>query len=192
MTIKKAKELIKILSEKGLSFDNGLIDEEVLRIEEKFDFKFPPDLRLFLQTALPVSRSFVHWRYGLSSEEGAKDIRKRFEWVLTGMLFDVEKNNFWVKEWGAKPKNKDERIAIVKQNFNSYPKLIPIYSHRFIPSLPNEIGNPVFSVYQMDIIYYGYDLCNYLANEFRFILPPHYEILTEPKKTIHFWSDCVI
>jgi hypothetical protein len=46
------------------------------------------------------------------------------------------------------------------------PKLIPIYSHRFIPEEPSEAGNPIFSVYQMDIIYYGFDLDDYLRHEF--------------------------
>ncbi len=36
-----------------IEFDAGLTDEEVLKCELRFDFRFPPDLRQFLQTALP-------------------------------------------------------------------------------------------------------------------------------------------
>ncbi len=47
------------------------------------------------------------------------------------------------------------------------PTLIPLIGHRFLPSEPNEAGNPVFSVYQTDIIYYGANLEHYFNNEFR-------------------------
>ncbi len=58
------------------------------------------------------------------------------------------------------------------------PKLIPIYSHRYIPSSLNEIGNPVYSVHQTDIIYYGKDLWDYFNIAFN-----------EIKTNILFWSE---
>jgi hypothetical protein len=39
--------------------------------------------------------------------------------------------------------------------------------HRMMPDEPREAGNPVFSVHQTDIIYYGFDLLDYLRNEFK-------------------------
>ena len=56
---------------------------------------------------------------------------------------------------------------------------------------PTSAGNPVFSVYQMDIIYYGYDLASYLEHEFDF---RSYESLfsdEHPFRRIEFWSDVV-
>src|SRR5258708_605636 len=38
-----------------VEFDAGLTDEEVQACEHRFGFRFPPDLRQFLQTALPRS-----------------------------------------------------------------------------------------------------------------------------------------
>lgn len=51
----------------GVQFEAGLSDAEVTGVEERFDFVFPPDLRAFLQHALPVSHGFPNWR---SSEDG--------------------------------------------------------------------------------------------------------------------------
>lgn len=68
---------------------------------------------------------------------------------------------------------------------------LPIYAHRFIPNSPNELGNPVFSIYQTDIIYYGIDLIDYFSNEFDIEVPKSY-ITVEQPKVIPFWSELVI
>ncbi|MBO9702714.1 MAG: hypothetical protein J7604_21055 [Sporocytophaga sp.] len=190
MTTKQARQLIQLLTGKGVHFITGLEDDEVLQIEIKFSLEFPPDLRLFLQTALPISDKFLNWRLGLTSKEEADKISDRLDWPLNGMLFDLKENDFWFDSWGTKPKNFEEQVAIANQHYLTYPKLIPIYSHRYIPAHPKENGNPVFSVYQMDIIYYGYDLATYFAHEFNFSLSEDFEPLTEPKKIIDFWSEC--
>ena len=43
---------------------------------------------------------------------------------------------------------------------------IPVYVHRRMPDRPHAAGNPVFSVHQTNIIYYGADLRDYLLHEF--------------------------
>jgi len=49
-------ELIELMegAKRGLSFAEGLSDAEVHGAEENYGFQFPPDLRDFLQTALPL------------------------------------------------------------------------------------------------------------------------------------------
>lgn len=188
MTTRQLNYIIDILIKKGLHFENGLTNDEIFKIENKFNFRFPPDLKLFLQTVLPISDSFINWRKGLNSKDETDKIISRLDWPLEGMLFDIQSNNFWVDNWGSKPDNEKERTAIVKQQYAIYPKLIPIYLHRYIPSEPCEMGNPVFSVYQMDIIYYGYDLATYFAKEFHFDLPAYFEIPEMPRE-IKFWND---
>jgi hypothetical protein len=64
-------------------------------------------------------------------------------------------------------------------------KLIPIYGHRMMPDEPHLPGNPVFSVYQTDIIYYGYDLADYLRHEFHL---PGREPWPERVRAIRFWD----
>lgn len=191
MTNLQINELIEKLKDKGVRFDKGLTQEEVLHIQEKFEFRFPPDLKHFLQTALPASQGFYHWRQALTSEAVADTIKSQLQWPLEGMLFDIKENNFWIESWGQKPELMAERFLIAEMNFRTYPKLIPVYSHRYIPAEPGIPDNPVFSVYQMDIIYYGYNLASYLADEFRFALSDSFEEITEPKHDIEFWTWCV-
>ncbi|MFX8441345.1 hypothetical protein ABTL81_20405, partial [Acinetobacter baumannii] len=80
-------------------------------------------------------------------------------------LFDVENNAFWLAEWGSRPTETIARREIVQAAVAAAPTLIPLIGHRFLPSEPNEAGNPVFSVYQTDIIYYGANLEHYFNNE---------------------------
>src|SRR6185437_5310934 len=154
-------DVIALLKGVGLEFDSGLTDLELEIAEKKFNFRFPPDLRAFLHTALPTGKHFPNWRSGDETE-----IRERLGWPLHGCLFDVEHSDFWLPEWGKRPEMLSDAFTIVTEMIAEAPKLIPIYSHRFIPEEPSEAGNPIFSVYQMDIIYYGFDLDDYLRHEF--------------------------
>jgi hypothetical protein len=172
-----------VLATAGVQIDPGLTENEFLRVERRFGFQFPPDLREFLSTGLPVSGRWVDWR---SVDEAA--IRKRLEWPIEGICFDIEHNAFWLAEWGARPSNLREAFEVARRAVAEAPVLIPIYSHRYIPAVPSESGNPVFSVYQTDIIYYGADLMDYLQNEFSYHFGrAEYSVAKTPRR-IAFWS----
>jgi hypothetical protein len=73
----------------------------------------------------------------------------------------------------------------VRKAVSNAPRLIPIIGHRFIPAEPAQSGNPVFSMFGFDTIYYGADLREYFSNE----LSGTYQI--GPVRRIPFWSDLV-
>lgn len=184
MTPDKLNLLISALDAQGVVFVKGLSDPEITAIEATFGLCFPEDLKAFLQAALPVSPSFVNWRAALKSPQIALD---RLSMPLKDLLFDVRKNSFWLNIWGEKPSLSAEQAHVVTAHYARYPKLIPIYSHRFIPSTPSSAGNPVFSMMGTDIIYYGTNLYNYLINEFYLSLEKENNLT----KTIPFWSQLV-
>ena len=157
-----------------------LTDSEVARVEGQYRFRFPPDLRQFLQTSLPVSDRFPDWRSGSESY-----LTNWLNWPRDGLLFDVEHNAFWLPEWGTKPSALIEAHRIASEMVSAAPTLIPVYAHRMIPDEPHAAGNPVFSVHQSDIVVYGFDLADYLRNEFG--LPGRQP---RPAKTqsIRFWD----
>lgn len=188
MNQEQTNTLINLLKKKGVKFHDWLTFSEFFEIEKKFWVKFPPDLRLFLETSLPVSDKFINWRLWLASSKEEAKIQERIRWPYEGMCFDIKNNNFWHEPWWEPPKSLDEKFNIAYKNYLKYPKLIPIFGHRYLPSKPLEIWNPVFSVYQMDIAYYGYDLANYFANEFHFELPEIFNKLEKPIRSIEFWS----
>lgn len=178
------EHLIKLLKNNGIVFTQGLSDKDIMDIEKMFSFSFPTDLKLFLQTALPVSEGFINWR-------SMKDIKSSFDWVFEGIAFDIRNNGFWYDNWGDKPDSLTEQICIAKSFYKNCPKLLPLYSHRFLPSTPCEMGNPVLSVWQTDIIYYDNDLLTYLCHEFGI---KNYKSSFQRKKPKHieFWSDLIL
>ena len=168
------------LKQRGVLFASGLTDSEIAAIQQQFGFQFPPDLREFLQYSLPISNSFLNWR-----SDKPEDILKRINWPTEGICFDITNNIFWLKQWGSRPEKLDEALDIARRQVRKAPKLIPIFSHRYIPETPCIAGNPVFSVHQSDIIHYGYDLPSYLANEFKITNPTNPPDAPRP---IEFWD----
>lgn len=172
--------LVDDLKDKGIAFQPGLSDSEIERVERQFRFAFPPDLKEFLKFALPSGDRFPDWRSGTF-----EDLKRRLDWPLEGICFDIEKNGFWPDDWGARPSSIEAAFAVARHKVESAPVLIPIYAHRYMPDRPHLAFNPVFSVYQTDIIYYGNDLVDYLANEFK--IPNPTESHASPR-LIEFWS----
>jgi hypothetical protein len=180
MDFKAAQQL---LLSADVCIESGLNAEEIARIEQTFAFRFPPDLREFLSTGLPVSSPWVNWRH-----DPASSIRDRLEWPLHGLCFDIEHADFWMPEWGDKPATLRDKFDIARRAVSEAPVLIPIFSHRYIPASPPESGNPMLSVHQTDIIYYGADLADYLQNEFLQAFGRDEWRLPDRVKTIPFWT----
>jgi hypothetical protein len=176
-------DLLQALRNHGVGLAPGLTDAEIRAAEERYRFQFPPDLRELLQTVLPLYRRFPNWREG--PEES---LRKQLRWPLEGIRFDVEHNNFWMEAWGSRPSNLADAFAIAESAVANAPVLIPLYGHRYLPGEPEAAGNPVFSVWQTDIIYYGDDLASYFHNEFHAPLPSWSAAAPRP---IRFWGELV-
>jgi hypothetical protein len=176
--------MVASLRSRGIVFDAGLTDAEALAAESRFVFRFPPDLRAFLQTAMPCGRRFPNWRSGDETE-----LRDWLDLPRRGVVFDVEHNGFWLEEWGSRPMRLTEAKRVAEQLVAAAPPLIPVYQHRMMPAEPHLPGNPVFSVHQTDIVVYGTDLRDYLAHEF-LMTEKEQEEWTVPTGTrpIAFWD----
>src|SRR5262249_41240611 len=72
-----ARAIAQIRRRTEAEFERGLSESEVRAIEAVGHFRFPPDLRAFLEFALPVSDRFPNWR-----RASAADIREWLEWPL--------------------------------------------------------------------------------------------------------------
>lgn len=162
------------------SLSNGMSDRELTRVEERFDFRFAPDHRLMLQVALPLGeKAWPDWRGGED-----EDLSSRLNGPRDGVLFDVRENGFWRKDWGQRPRALPDAVAVARGHLEQAPVLVPLFGHRFMPTVPATPGNPVLSVHQTDIIYYGNDLLDWLAYEFtrRGSSEP-------PSRRVPYWSD---
>ena len=142
-------------------FRPGLTTVEMRAAEVRFGIRFPPDLASFLTIALPFGRGFPNWR-SLDDE----DLMGRLNAPIEGFLFDVGHNGYWHDDWPSRPDSMDASLQLARTILAVAPKLIPIYSHRYMCEEPAASGNPVVSVWQTDIVYYGINLESYFRHEF--------------------------
>ena len=70
--------------------------------------------------------------------------------------------------------------------YKNAPKIIPVYSHRFMPGINDDNDPPVLSIHYGDIVYYGRNLQEYLLHEFCGVDIPKY---ISEYKNVPFWTD---
>jgi hypothetical protein len=184
--------------QRGTRWLNGLSEDEIDGVGRRWSLCYPPDFRLFLRRQHSVDRpmtgahfsdpqdghrlvpdespSFYNWLNDTDAIQG------RFDRLVEGLQFDVEHNVLWPASWGSKPTTLEAQQECVCDLVAAAPKLIPVFAHRYLLAEPCQTGNPVLSVYQSDIIVYGYDLRSYFLIEFYGLLDlEHAEI--EPMVT---------
>ena len=172
---------VELVRRARITLDRGLSDTELLDIEQRFGFTFAPDHREFLAEVLPVGDLWMNWR-----SDAPEKIASRLAWPTDGTIFDVRENGFWPRSWGPKPSDEGEAEALARNCMAAVPVLVPVYGHRFLPAAPAPPGSPVFSVYQTDVVYYGDDLADYIAYEFKVGESSQGR---HPKTRIEYWSD---
>jgi hypothetical protein len=165
------------------NWTSGFTQSELDRAQERYDIRFPPDLAALLLDRSPVG--------GYDWNTDDHRIHERLAWPTELLLFDVE-NGLWWPGWGERPAEKRAQREVVRDAVRRVPKLIPIFSHRFIPQTPEIAGNPVFSMHGFDTIYYGANLNEYVENEFGGARNEFGSIRNiGPTRHIPFWSDIV-
>jgi hypothetical protein len=179
---------------------SGYSPSELDDIQDRWQLRFPGDLLDLLRerrsvirvdpldilrqqrSGILVGRSDFDW---ITSDP--REIRRQLDWPFEGFWFDVQHNDVWWPEWGDKPANAAECHRQLKEVFATAPRLIPLFSHRYLPEEPVERGNPVFSVYQCDVVHYRADLYDYIEREERGARTKPWPRLKE----IRFWSEAV-
>ena len=167
---------------------SGYTQTELDGIQATWGLRFPPDLIALYRER---RRVIDDPRFGSLDWLGADNskIQSALDWPLQGFLFDIG-NGLWWPEWGEMPEDIPAREARLREIFAAAPKLIPICGHRYLPEAPHEAGNPVFSVYQMDVIVYGANLAHYVMRENR--SEPVFNEEWPAIKQVPFWSRAVV
>lgn len=184
------KAVVRALRCRGIRFATGLSQAELQQLEDDYSLLFPPDLSAFLQHALPVGDCFPDWRERSPDSRGIS-LEERLSWPLEGILFDVEHNNRWMPSWGTRPEQLDKAIARARGIVTAAPGLVPVYSHRYLPTDPNRSDNPILSVVQTDIIVYGENLFHYFEAEFGIRLQRRDPRGANSPREVPFWREIV-
>ena len=178
--------ILKHLEAKGYFVADGMTEEERGRVEEIYGFRFPQALADFYSCGVPCLSSaipFPLWKD--FNENNVRAIKKMIEDPIDWLKQDV-KGGFWLESWGKRPENEDEAMEVFSRVVAKAPKLIPIYSHRYVPVIEGVDDPPVISTVGMDTIIYGANLSEYLQNEFL-----GGKLSTAPAVNIPFWSEII-
>ena len=175
--------LINKLKEKNINLKNGLDNNELSKVESVYNVKFPIDLKEFYAEVLPVGEGFYNWRD--FSKINVNNIKRVLDRPFQNVKEDIS-NIVWNENWGNSPEDSKEISKCIMRLLEKAPKLIPIYKHRYMASQYNS-SNPIFSIYGLDIIYYGENLEQYFDLELRY--KKHSDINYNNIRKIDFWSD---
>lgn len=144
--------------------------------QERYGLRFPPDLVALFLDRRPTD--------GYEWNREDRRVRERLDWPFMTLLAEIDDGAWW-PDWGERPARREEQAEVVRAALAKAPRLIPLLNHRFLPETPCKAGNPVFSMYGFDTIYYGANLDEYFSNEFG-----GKHVLGRVRH-IPFWSDVV-
>lgn len=181
MTDAGVRDVVDRLRGRGIDLEPGLTDEEVAAIESAHGFRFPPDLRRLLQSALPVSAGFPDWR----SAEPDRLRHFLLDVPGRGVLFNVEHNGLWPAAWGTRPSDTAAARSEAERRLRAASRLVPVYRHSHLPA---GLDGPVLSVRQGDIRPVAPNLGTYLSQ-----FNPDEPTTGQAAEsiTIPFWGDLV-
>ena len=148
------------LRDAGAVLTPGLTSDELAAVQEQWGIEFSADHADFLHLAVPLGEGWVDWRAG--GEPVAHLLRAPTE----GLLHDVDHNEFWPASWGPRSADPARAREAAIEELVEWPRLLPLYGHRYLPQGPLAAPSPVFSVVQSDVIYYGFDLMEWVQREF--------------------------
>ena len=172
-------QAVEALADAGARLEPGLSGAELAAVQARWGVSFCGDHAAFLGLGVPVGDGWVDWRH-----DPDEVLRERLRAPVDGLLFDVTHNEFWPASWGARPADPDEATERAATVLAGWPKLVPLYAHRYLPAGPYPSPGPVLSVVQSDVIWYGSDLLEWVQREFLGVpLPTH-----APRPEIANWS----
>jgi hypothetical protein len=187
-------------------------DIEIHAAEKRFGLTFPPDYRLLLATLHTPDPPMVGARWSgrglLPSTESdhllpaesrqfpdwtgdASPIDESIAWPLEGLVWSIEHDESWCPGWGARPRGRRQREALVRELAVVGPQLVPVYGHRYLVGPRERVGNPVLSIWGSDVIVYGSSLRSYLPLELGLERPPTGSVDSGGLGRIPFWQDVI-
>ena len=91
---------------------------------------------------------------------------------------------------GKSLENIEDAKQVAREYLQTAPKLVPFHDYNYLPTEPDLVGNPMFSVVDSDTVYCGFDFANYLHHAFNIDLPS-WAAWEKPNWYIPFWEDIV-
>lgn len=167
----------------------GITNQDIELVRKFYNINFPLVLKSFYESGIPCTLNcgygFPNWiDFG---ELNIEHIKSRIDAPMNNLKSSV-KSGFWIDTWGERPIQENKLLEVFDELASHAPKLVPVYSHRYVPITDGVDDPPVISVAGSDIIYYGCTLSDYIDREF---FGKKRTIVIKPINRIPFWSDII-
>ena len=162
----------------AVTIEDGLSDHEFADVASTFGVDFADDHRAFLATGVPVGPGWPNWR------AGGRALSAQLRLPVDGILFAVEWKQFWDERWGVRPVRMKHALRSAAYQLARVPQMVPVYANGYLPA-GDPPGQPVLSIYQVDIRIAGADLLEYIDRQFGSDQPSAPPATTA---TVDFWS----
>ena len=163
-----------------------LSEQEIDELERKYAIKFGHEHRSFLKIMHTIDKKnpvYTEWddteggenpaetmghpSYFYNWHEDTKWIEYRLTWPYETILQDIRGlNKTWLKSWGPRPDNVEEKIRAFSEWYSKAPKLLPITAHTFLMDHNFSGLKPVVSVWGTDTVIIAWNLRHYLMRKF--------------------------
>jgi len=173
------------------TLEDGLSAAELDLAETTFQIQFPPLWRQVLTHVNPVAlpkpprdahgvlRWTAHPDWRLRDEAETRDLIAA---PVSGLLFDIEHNDFWWHDWGPYPDTTAERLTTARDRLAGVPLLVPLWDHLYVVSTDD---SPVFSIVQADLYIPALTIADLPAGRSQDAVP----VGDWPIGTVAFWSE---
>ncbi|WP_067142712.1 SMI1/KNR4 family protein [Oceanivirga salmonicida] len=186
MIIEKIKQFL-IKRAKRLK---GLSNDEIKKIEQIYNLKFPKVYKNYLKEGIILFECSIMWND--FSKENIKYIKERIKIIneINVYNFCLEKNPYnWPSTWGDCPKDMVKAYEYIKKRYKKAPKLIPVsIDNCAIAEGYDEDDSPVFHVIGEDSIVWHKNLNDFINSKI-LGLKKNEVINFNDIPYIDFWSD---
>ncbi len=163
------------------SLDPGLSVAELDRAEAVLGLAVAPGWRAVLRRVHPVAvcdgTLFPDWR-----DPDGELTQRLVHGPVRGLLYDVEHNDFWWRDWGEAPNAMVERLAVAGRRLAAVPLLTPLFGHRYVADTDD---SPIFSIVQADVYVPALSLADLVAGRSQSEVPA----AQWPIGAVPFWSE---
>lgn len=165
----------------------GLTIEELKEVEQKYGFRFPPDVRDFLQVGLPLGCGWHDWRrlgkVTVSDEDTEDTVSQIQKLHCIPWRVRYSKDRQW---------DENESLAKAQDLASRVYPLIRLCQHRCIPSVPHECGLPILSMHGCyDNLCHSRNFWTWLEEAAKIpagVIPQSWKDKTVPVYEVPFWQ----
>ncbi len=138
-------------------------------------------------TATDTVANGIWWDIEVNSESSAVAVA-----AIREERDEVGPPTFWPSSWGDCPPSTNRRRERLVRLLDAAPRVIPLIGNRYLLNLGDEVGNPVLSIHQTEVLLWADSLREFFLRDLAVVLPAAsypQRPATRTLKDVPFWGE---